>query len=379
MKREKRDSAALSAHYKRPLIEKGSGRAMKMEKQLFGRYNGADVIEYSFSNDSGMTVSCINFGCVITKIIVPDRNGKLENVVLGFESFEDYPKYSPYFGAVCGRVAGRIKGASFELDGKEHVLAQNEAPNHLHGGVKGFDSVIWATEKVEEENAIGLKFHYCSPDGEEGYPGNLDTIVTYLLTNDNELKVTYEARTDKKTVVNLTNHSYFNLSGNIKRDCSGHVLQLDSDRFLELATDLMPTGKMLETANTPFDFTAGRKLKDGMETSYPQNVLVGKGYDHPLIFSKEGNNRIVLSEEESGRVLEMTTDQPCVVLYTSNMLDGEFEISGVKARNYLGVCLETQGLPDAIHHPSFPSVTLNPEDVYRANTTYRFLTNTLGD
>ncbi|MEH7116768.1 aldose epimerase family protein [Neobacillus vireti] len=347
---------------------------MKIENHQFGRYDEMDVIEYTLSNDSGMTVSCLNFGCVITKILVPDRNGIVENVVLGFETFADYPKSSPYFGAVCGRVAGRIKGASFELDGKEYVLRQNEAPNHLHGGVKGFDSVIWNVEEVEGENAVGLKFSYLSLDGEEGYPGNLEITVTYLLTNDNELKVAYEAKTDKKTLVNLTNHSYFNLSGNIKRDCSEHVLQLDSGRFLELAPDLMPTGEMVETANTPFDFTKGRKLKDGMESTYPQNVLVGKGYDHPLVFSKEGDNRIVLSEEESGRVLEITTDQPCVVLYTSNMLEGEFEISGVKARKYLGVCLETQGLPDAIHHSNFPSVILNPEDVYLARTTYRFLT-----
>ncbi|PLS05676.1 aldose epimerase family protein [Neobacillus cucumis] len=352
---------------------------MKVEEKHFGCYDGADVTEYTLTNDSGMTVSCLNFGCVITKILVPDREGTMENVVLGFDNFEDYQKLSPYFGAVCGRVAGRIKGASFELDGNKYVLVQNEAPNHLHGGVKGFDSVIWETKKVEAENAAGLTFFYHSPDGEEGYPGNLETTVTYLLTNDNELKVTYEARTDKKTLVNLTNHSYFNLSGNIKRDCSEHILQLDSDRFLELASDLMPTGEMPASVNTPFDFTAGRKLKDGMESSYPQNVLVGKGYDHPLVFSEEGENRIVLSEEESGRVLEITTDQPCVVLYTSNMLDGDFEISGVKARNYLGVCLETQGLPDAIHHPNFPSVTLNPKDVYRTATTYRFLTKTLGD
>ncbi|MEH7093746.1 aldose epimerase family protein [Neobacillus vireti] len=352
---------------------------MKMSEQLFGSYAGADVVEYTLSNDSGMTVACLNYGCVITKILVPDRNGNVENVVLGFDNFEDYPKWSPFFGAVCGRVAGRIKGASFELDGKEYALEQNDGPNHLHGGVKGFDSVIWRTEKIDADDAVGLSFFYTSPDGEEGYPGNLETKVTYLLTNDNELKVSYEARTDKKTLVNLTNHSYFNLSGNNKRDCSEHVLQLDSDRFLELAPDLMPTGEMPVSVNTPFDFTRGRKLKDGFESSYPQNVLVGQGYDHPLLFSTEGKNQIVLSEEESGRVLEITTDQPCVVLYTSNMLDGEFEISGVKARNYLGVCLETQGLPDAIHHPNFPSVTLNPEDVYRAATTYRFFTKMLGD
>lgn len=352
---------------------------MQIEERVVGRYEGTDVIEYTLSNDSSMRVTALNFGCVITKILVPDREGKVENVVLGFDKFEDYLKWSPYFGAVCGRVAGRIKGASFELDGQEYVLKQNEAPHHLHGGVKGFNAVIWKAEKIEAEYAVGLKFVYRSVDGEEGYPGNLETTVTYLLTNENELKLTYEARTDKKTLVNLTNHTYFNLSGNAKRDCSEHKLQVNSDRFLALAPNLIPTGEILSSVNTPFDFSKARRLKDGMESSYPQNVLVGNGYDHPLVFTKEGQNQIILSEEKSGRALEVTTDQPCVVLYTSNQLAGSFEISGVQARNYLGVCLETQGLPDAIHHPNFPQVTLNPEDVYRASTSYRFLTEMIGE
>lgn len=352
---------------------------MNIVERVFGSYEGAPVMEYTLANDSGMTVTCLNYGCVITKIMVPDRFGNVENVVLGFEEFEDYPELSPYFGAVVGRVAGRIKGARFELDGKEYLLAENEYPNHLHGGRKGFNSVIWKTEKVEDENAVGVKFGYISPDGDEGYPGNLDTRVTYLLNNNNELIITFEGKPDQKTAVNLTNHSYFNLSGNLKRDCSDHLLQLDNDRFLELAPDLLPTGKILDSKNTPFDFRHGQWLRTGMNSTHPQNVLVGKGYDHPLIFTNEGENTIVLSDKESGRTMMVSTDQPCVVLYTSNQLEGPYSVSGVRARNYLGVCLETQGLPDAIHHPEFPTIIVKAGEVYSSTTKYRFFANTLGD
>ncbi|GHH99535.1 aldose epimerase family protein [Neobacillus kokaensis] len=346
---------------------------MNITEKDFGQYDGQTVIEYTLANDLGMTVSCLNFGCVITKMMVPDRHGKVENVVLGFDSLEDYLEWSPYFGAIVGRVAGRIQGSRFELDGKEFTLAANEAPNHLHGGRKGFNSVIWQTELFKDNQSVGVKFFYHSPDGEEGYPGNLETTVTYLLNNDNELKITYEAKTDQKTPVNLTNHSYFNLSGNSKRDCSDHTLKLDNDRFIELGPDLIPTGKLLHAEGTSFDFREGRKIEDGIQSTHPQNILAGNGYDHPIVFSQEGENTILLSDEESGRSLEVTTNQPCVVLYTSNQLEGPFSIDGVPARNYLGVCLETQGFPDAIHHPEFPSVVLKPEEKYYQETTYRFL------
>ncbi|WP_251551529.1 aldose epimerase family protein [Neobacillus muris] len=345
---------------------------MEINSQVFGQIDGQQVLEYSLTNDSGMTVSFLNFGCVITKVLVPDRQGNVENVVLGFDNLDDYLKWSPYFGAVVGRVAGRIQGASFELDGKEYHLTVNEGTNQLHGGNKGFNSVIWQAEPIEEEEAAGVKFFYRSVDGEEGYPGNLETIVTYLLTNENELKISYEARTDQPTLVNLTNHSYFNLSGHNKRDVSEHNLKLDNDRFVELGPDLIPTGTLLETSGTPFDFRGGRQIKDGIESVHPQNLLAGNGYDHPLVFSKQGENKILLSEAESGRALEVTTDQPCVVVYTTNQLEGPFTISGVPAKKYLGICLETQGLPDAIHHSEFPSVVLKPEEVYRQLTAFRF-------
>ncbi|MBS4192100.1 galactose mutarotase [Bacillus sp. FJAT-49705] len=346
---------------------------MKIIERLFGHYKGESVKEYTLYNDSGMSVSCLNYGCIISKIMVPDRNGNVENIVLGFEDFNAYLKWSPYFGAIVGRVAGRIKGASFNLDGKKYSLAANDNHNHLHGGKEGLSSVIWKTEKMEEENAIGLKFFYHSSDGEEGYPGNLDVTVSYLLTNDNELKITYEGKTDKKTLVNLTNHSYFNLSGNLKRDCLEHSLQLETDFFLELSPDFTPTGRLLDAKNTPFDFKQGRKLKDGIHSSHPQNVLVGQGYDHPLVFANDGEHTMVLREEESGRTLLVTTDQPCVVLYSGNQLEGPFSISDVPARKYLGVCLETQVFPDAINHPDFPSIILEREELYYSTTKYRFL------
>lgn len=351
---------------------------MKITDRLFSVYNDESVIEYTLVNDSGMSVSCLNYGCIITKILVPDRNGNIENVVLGFEQFDDYVDLSPYFGSIVGRVAGRINHSEFELDGEVYKLTPNEDPNHLHGGKKGFNSVIWSTEPFETANAVGLKFFYRSVNGEEGYPGNLETTATYLLNNQNELSISYEARTDQKTIVNLTNHSYFNLSGNLKRDVSEHILQLDSDRFLELGPDLIPTGKMIDSTNTPFDFRRGRLLKSGMKSDHPQNVLAGNGYDHPVLFSKNKENTAMLSDKESGRTLLVTTDQPCVVLYTGNHLEGPYSIYGVRARNHLGVCLETQGLPDAINQPNFPSIVLSPEEVYYATTKYRFFSNTIG-
>ncbi|WP_160724318.1 aldose epimerase family protein [Bacillus sp. USDA818B3_A] len=352
---------------------------MKIVNRVVGNYQGEPVREYTLSNETGMTVSCLDYGCVITKILVPDRHGNVENVVLGFDEFEDYLDLSPYFGAVVGRVAGRIKDARFELNGKEYQLAKNNDPNHLHGGNKGFDSVVWKADVIEEDEAVGVKFHYLSPDGEEGYPGNLNTNVTYLLNNKNELTITYKGKTDQQTIINLTNHSYFNLSGNLKSDCSNHILQVNSDRFLELGQDLIPTGKILYAKNTPFDFQHGRRLLSGINSEHPQNVLVGNGYDHPLIFTAKDGQRIVLSDEESGRTLIVTTDQPCVVLYTSNNLEGPFTISGVKAKNYLGVCLETQGFPDAVNHSDFPSVVLHPEEEYYSKTTYRFFSKIIGD
>jgi aldose 1-epimerase len=347
---------------------------MKITDRLFGSYEGESIYEYSLVNDLGMTVSCLNFGCVITKIIVPDRLGNFENVVLGFDEFEDYINVSHYFGAIVGRVAGRIKGAKFEIDGKEYSLTDNQFSNHLHGGKKGFSSVVWKCQKLEESDSIGLKFFYRSINGEEGYPGNIDMMVTYRLNNHNEFEITYEGTTDQKTLINLTSHSYFNLSGDLKRDCLDHVLHLESNCFLELDDQLIPTGKLIDSKNTVFNFQNGRKLIEGIISDHPQTILVGKGFDHPIVLKNQDTNKIELHDNISGRKLIVTTDQPCVILYTGNKLEGPYTISGVHAKNYLGVCLETQGFPDAIHHDHFPSIILDQNQLYQSKTSYRFLT-----
>ncbi|PKR83785.1 aldose epimerase family protein [Heyndrickxia camelliae] len=346
---------------------------MDISKANFGILDGQEVIAFTLVNDSGMSVTCLNYGCIITKILVPDRYGKMENVVLGFDSVEEYLQHSPYFGAVVGRVAGRIKGASFELDGESFQLTANEHGNHIHGGIKGFSHVIWEAADFQEDGEIGIVLTYQSPDGEEGFPGELNVKVTYVLTNDNELRISYEAQSDQKTIVNLTNHSYFNLCGDLKEDILNHQLTMNSQAILELDEQLLPTGQVLDVEGTAFDFRESRLLKDGTFSTHPQNVLVGNGYDHPFVWNEQEERVITLVDPESGRSLRVETDQPSVVVYTSNQLEGDFHIAGVQARKYLGVCLETQGYPDAIHHSHFPSIVLEKGERYRSTTTYYFL------
>lgn len=345
---------------------------MEISKTSFGKLDDQEVKAFTLTNDAGMSVTCLNYGCIITKILVPDRNGIVENVVLGFDCLEDYLQYSPYFGAVVGRVAGRVKGAAFELDGEVFRLTVNENVNHIHGGIKGLSHVIWQAEDIQNEAGIGIVFTHQSPDGEEGYPGTLNLKITYLLTNENELKISYEAQSDRKTIVNLTNHSYFNLSGNLKTDILNHQLTINSQAILELDEQLLPTGKLLDVTDTAFDFREGRIIKEGTVSAHLQNVLAGNGYDHPFVLNEEEDKVITLADPESGRSLKVETDQPSVVVYTSNQLVGDFEIFGVPAQKYLGICLETQGFPDAVHHSHFPSIVLDKDEIYQSTTTYQF-------
>lgn len=340
--------------------------------EKFAELDGQTVTSYTMINDHGMEVTAIDYGCTITKILVPDRNGLVENVVLGFDTLEEYQQYSPYFGAICGRHAGRIANAEFSLDGTTYQLAKNNGGNHLHGGLQGFDKVVWDTLVIDENDSLRLEFSYLSKDGEEGYPGNLQMKVTYTLTNENELVITYEGVSDQPTVLNVTNHSYFNLSGNLKRDILQHTLRLKSDQFLELNEELIPTGEILPVEGTVFDFRNGRKIVDGTETTDPQNVLVGNGYDHPFLLAENGNKEIQLYDEESGRGLVIETDQPAVVLYTGNMLGEDFSVRGVPSRNHLGLCLETQGPPDSPNHPHFPTSILEKGEKYKSVTKYKF-------
>lgn len=346
---------------------------MKIITKEFGSAFGQKIFTYTLENDNGMQLTCSNLGCIVTEINVPDKNGVFENVVLGFNQAEDYIKYKTYFGALIGRVAGRIEQGEFELNGKVYHLPKNEGNNHLHGGYKGLHERVWEADEVETDSAIGIRFSYVSKDGEEGYPGSVHLQVTYLLNNKNQWIFTCKGYTDQKTLLNITNHSYFNLSGNAKNDILNHELALKSNRFLELDNQLIPTGKILNVDETVFDFRNGRPIRDGNLSQNEQNVLVGNGYDHPFLLEDHFNKEIVLKDKESGRKLIVETNQPAVVVYTGNQIEGEYKTAeGVRPKKYLGVCLETQGLPDAIHHPHFPSVVISPEDCYEAKTIYTF-------
>lgn len=330
--------------------------------------NDSQVKEFKLKNKNGMEVSFLNYGCIITKILVPDRDGNVENVVLGYTSAEQYADNPWYLGAVIGRFAGRIGGGSFELDGKTYTLEQNDGTNHLHGGKSGFDRVIWQSEYV----ADGVRFTHESPDGEGGYPGTLKLAVTYTLNDKNEFAIQYEAVSDAPTLLNMTNHTYFNLSGGLKRDITGHHLQMDSDQYAELNDQLLPTGVLQPVDGTTFDFRRGQTIQAGTTSQDPQNKLAGGGYDHPFMLNERRS--IVLSEEQSGRVLTIKTNQDCVVLYTGTQITEGVELEGGKSFKYAGLCLETQALPDSIHHPHFPQSKLEANERYEAETIYTFTT-----
>lgn len=345
---------------------------MKVTKKLFGEFNGQKVTSYTIKNNNGMEVTCIDYGCIITKIVVPDKNGILENVVLGFDTLEEYIDYSPYFGSIIGRVAGRIGQSKFELDGTTYQLPKNEGENHLHGGPNGFHNVIWESSLEEKADEVSINFTYTSPDGEAGYPGNLKVDVNYSIHNNNEIVIAYKATSDKKTVVNLTNHSYFNLSGNLKRTILEHELMINSDQFLELNQALLPTGKSIDVADTAFDLRKGKKIMEAVASDHPQNKLVGGGYDHPFLLNANALDQISLSDPFNGRKLIVETDLPSVVVYTSNMLEGNFEIRGNSPEKHLGICLETQLPPDAMNHREFPSIVLDKNETYQSTTSYKF-------
>lgn len=346
---------------------------MKVHQRLFGEMEGRPVTLFTFENANGFQMSCMDWGCIITEIRAPDGSGNLENVVLGFDTLEEYGDNPHFLGAVAGRFAGRIKGGVFSLEGKEYQLAKNAGGHHLHGGHKGFSHIVWESHVVSNEREASIEFTYVSPDGEEGYPGTLELKVVYTISDKtDELFISYSAVSDQTTLVNLTNHSYFNLSGDLKEDVLNHKLTLDSSEFLELDEEMIPTGELVEVERSVFDFRKGRKIQDGTVSGDPQNLQAGCGYDHPFLLDSNQQGEIVLEDERSGRRLIIETTEPAVVLYTGNGLEGPFSFRGTKARNYLGLCLETQGLPDSIHHPHFPTAVVKKGERYTSETCYSF-------
>ncbi len=339
-----------------------------IEMEKFGVMNDGTTVQlFTLKNDNEIEVSITNYGGIITSLKVPDKNGNIDDVVLGFSDLEKYKSGHPFFGAITGRYANRIAKGRFELNGEVYELATNNGENHLHGGVEGFDKKYWEAEVNEEENSV--TFRYLSPDGEEGYPGNLDVNVTYTLTNKNELRIDYYATTDKSTVINLTNHSYFNLSGDPSRGILDHLLTINADRYTTVDDGLIPTGELRSVHGTPFDFTKPEYVGARIDSIPP-------GYDHNFVLNNpnSGVRKIAtLKHEKSGRIMEVYTDKPGVQLYTGNFLDGSLkDLQGNPIERYAALCLETQAFPDSPNKPNFPSAVLNPDETYETTTIYQF-------
>ncbi|MGD6968373.1 aldose epimerase family protein [Rossellomorea vietnamensis] len=340
------------------------------EKTVLGKWK-----EFTLVNQHGMSVSVLDYGGTITKIMVPDKEGTLENVVLGFNDYQDYQLNSPYLGAVIGRVAGRIKGASFRVKDSVFSLDANNGTNHLHGGPQGFHQLIWDVESFQTENGIGITLRHDSKDGDGGYPGNIAVSVTYTLTNDNRLILDYKAVSDQTTPIALTNHSYFNLSGNLKSTIEDHFATIDSSLFLELDHNLIPTGKQVDVTQTSFDFREGLTLGSGFNNSFEQNEVVGSGYDHYFIFDHTKDDKVIVDEPVSGRRMSVRTTEPGMVMYTANALDEGLQLSGGPSRRYQGVCFETQGSPASLHDEGLPSILVHPGEQYEKQTVFSFSVN----
>tara|TARA_R110002124_G_scaffold49181_7_gene144490 strand:- start:571 stop:1755 length:1185 start_codon:yes stop_codon:yes gene_type:complete len=337
--------------------------------------DGTKVETYNLKNANGVEMDVITYGGRITSLKVPNKNGEFENVVLGFDNLEDYLKDNPFFGALIGRYGNRIAKGKFSLNNKEYTLATNDGPNHLHGGVNGFDRVVWTAQPIEREDSVTLKLTYVSRDGEEGYPGNLEVTVLYTLTNDNKVEVTYEATTDKATVVNLTQHSYFNLTGNFNNDILGHEIVINADAYLPVDATLIPTGEIKKVEGTPFDFRRPKAVGKEIGANSEQLDL-GKGYDHCWILNGEDDTmRPVASayDNGSGRMMEVFSDEPGIQFYTGNFLDGTLPMpSGGKYAHRTGFCLETQHFPDTPNQKDFPTVVLYPGEKYTSKTSFLF-------
>lgn len=347
-----------------------------VKRQDWGKtYNETPIYLYTLTNAKGMIAKITNYGGIVTELHVPDRNGKLGDVVLGFDSYEEYiVKGSPYFGAITGRVANRIAKGKFSLNGKTYQLAVNNAPNHLHGGVQGFDKIVWKGEPITSAEGPSVRFIYNSHDGEEGYPGNVGMVVTYTLTENNELKIDYRANADQETPINLTNHSYFNLAGQGSGLILDHELMIAADRYTPTDDTFIPTGEIASVQGTPFDFSRPTKIG----THIKEVKGDPGGYDLNYALNSEGKSLALAArvyEATSGRVMEVHTTEPGIQFYTGNFLDGSLKgKGGLTYPKNSAFCLETQHFPDSVNQPKFPSTILKPRAVYNTTTVYRFST-----
>jgi len=352
--------------------------AVGLKKSAFGKTkDGQPVGIYTLTNSGGMEIAITNYGGVVVSIKAPDRNGKFADVVLGFDTFDAYLNNTPFFGALVGRYGNRIAKARFTLDGHEYHLAANDNGNTLHGGLKGFDKRLWQAKDVSTKDAPALELTYLSKDGEEGFPGNLSVTVTYSLTPKNELKIDYAAGTDKDTVLNLTNHSYFNLAGQGEGNILSHLMMINADRFTPVDATLIPTGELKSVAGTPLDFRKPTAIGARIDAD-DQQMKFGRGYDHNFVLNRKGGGLILaarVTEPSSGRVLEVLTTQPGLQFYTGNFLDGT--IHGKTGKVYprrSAFCMETQHFPDSPNQPQFPTAVLKPGEHFQSTTVFRFST-----
>jgi aldose 1-epimerase len=358
-----------------------SSRGMRgnIRKQPFGKTASGDQIDlYSLTNKKGMEVSVTNFGATVVTLRVPDRSGKAADVVLGFDNLEGYENGKSYFGATVGRYANRIGGGQFSIGGKTYTLPKNNGNNSLHGGIVGFNKKVWKAREIASKDGESLELSYLSVDGEEGFPGNLSVKVVFTVPAErNELKIDYSASTDKDTVLNLSNHSYFNLAGEGNGDILDHVLTLHAKQFTPVDGTLIPTGELRDVAGTPMDFTSANVIGKRIDSDYEQLVF-GKGYDHNWVLARsDGGNGAALAAEaydpKSGRRLEVLTTEPGVQFYSGNFLDGSAKGKGNKVYGRRAAfCLETQHFPDSPNHPNFPSTLLKPGSVFHSETVFRF-------
>ena len=350
-------------------------QVLKIDKIQFGEtMDGTGVDQFILSNNNGMEVRIITYGGIITSWTAPDKNGDYKDIVLGYNTLAEYEAETPYFGALIGRYGNRIAKGKFSLDNQEYTLAVNNGVNHLHGGLKGFDKVIWDAKTIVSDSTVSLELSYLSKDMEEGYPGNLETKVTYTLNNKDELSVNYEATTDKPTIVNLTQHSYFNLTADFNQDILGHELVINADSFLPVDNTLIPTGEFRDVTGTPFDFKTSKAIGTHIDNENIQ-LKNGLGYDHCWVLNDQDTGvRFVASAYEpvSGRLLEVFSDEPGIQFYSGNFLDGTLpsKNNGVY-QHRTGFCLETQHYPDSPNQKNFPSVRLNPGEKYNSKTVFR--------
>ncbi|WP_226992254.1 aldose epimerase family protein [Aliiglaciecola lipolytica] len=342
--------------------------------QLYGTLEDkTPVYMAKITNSHGLEVDVISYGGIITRMLTPDKTGVMGNIVHGFDNLDDYVKSNPYFGAIIGRYGNRIAKGKFTLNGTEYHLATNDGENHLHGGMQGFDKNIWDMTPFATANSAGVVLRLTSPDGDQGYPGKLVTEVTYTLTNDNTLDMTFTATTDKPTIVNLTQHTYFNLAG--KGDILSHQLQIPSSQITPVDSGLIPTGKLVSVAGTPFDFRQPKAIGKDIENN-DQQLKFGKGYDHNYVLKTQPDNKLIeaanVYEPNTGRTLIVRTVEPSVQFYSGNFLDGSTSQKGTVHHYRSAFCLEPQHNPDSPNQSAFPSTTLMPSDVYSTRIVYEF-------